>query len=114
ESDELEKNRQFVERLGAKMQAATVRIPVVSDGAKAGSSRLVTWLPEALHTNKKPVETIETNLFVNVFYKGDLPTLGSKALLFESETNLMDLRKTLKDYQPFIGKFTKATNLTSL
>ena len=45
ESEDAEKNRQFVERLGVKLEA-------------------------------------ETNLFRDVFYKGDLKMLGSKALLF--------------------------------
>jgi len=95
------------------MEAARVRVPVVRE-EKGNGSRLMGLLRGIFSAHQKPAETIETNLFVNVFYKGDLPTLGSKALLFASETNLMDLQKTLKDYQPFIGKFTKATNLTSL
>src|SRR5690606_18611863 len=45
ESENRERNRQFVERLGAKLEA-------------------------------------ETNLFTDVFYKGDLKLLGDKALLF--------------------------------
>jgi hopanoid biosynthesis associated RND transporter like protein HpnN len=77
ESEDAEKNRQFVERLGAKMEA-------------------------------------ETNVFHDIFYKGDLKMLGSKALLFVEETNLVDLRKTLQDYRPFINEFTHATNLVSL
>src|SRR6478672_7683730 len=58
QSDNAEKNRQFVERLGAKMEA-------------------------------------ETNWFRDVIYKGDLKMLGSKALLFVPETNLLDLKATL-------------------
>jgi hopanoid biosynthesis associated RND transporter like protein HpnN len=77
QSGEAEKNRQFVERLGAKLEA-------------------------------------DTNHFVNVFYKGDLKTLGSKALLFVPEEDLRDLQKTLRDYRPFVSQFTKATNLVSL
>ncbi|HSY75035.1 MAG TPA: hypothetical protein VK810_06165, partial [Dongiaceae bacterium] len=63
ESENLEKNRQFVERLGAKLEA-------------------------------------ETNLFRDVFYKGDLPMMGSKALLFVPESDLADLKKTLTDDLP--------------
>jgi hopanoid biosynthesis associated RND transporter like protein HpnN len=63
ESEDPEKNRQFVERLGAKIEAARIRIPV-QPGAKT---------------------TVETNLFTHVFYKGDLKMLGSKALLFVSD-----------------------------
>src|SRR5215471_6678624 len=63
ESEDSGKNRQFVERLGARLEA-------------------------------------ETNLFRDVFYKGDLKMLGSKALLFVPEADLADLKKTLADYRP--------------
>jgi hopanoid biosynthesis associated RND transporter like protein HpnN len=76
ESENAEKNRQFVERLGAKLEA-------------------------------------ETNLFQDVFYKGDLPMMGSKALLFVPEKDLAGLRDTLKSDLPFIEKFTQTTNLIS-
>ena len=77
ESEDPDKNRQFVERLGARLEA-------------------------------------ETNLFRDVFYKGDLKMLGSKALLFVQEGDLRDLKKTLSDYRPFLQKFTHTTNLVSL
>src|SRR5438552_2265734 len=77
ESDDPEKNRQFVERLGVRLES-------------------------------------ETNLFRDVFYKGDLKMLGSKALLFVSESDLAELKKTLIDYRPFIAKFSHTTNLVSL
>src|SRR5882724_2315208 len=77
ESENPEKNRQFVERLGARLEA-------------------------------------ETNLFRDVFYKGDLKMLGSKALLFVPDKDLEELKKTLNDYRPFIKQFTHATNLVSL
>src|SRR5882724_11371520 len=77
ESENTEKNRQFVERLGAKLEA-------------------------------------ETNLFKDVFYKGDLKLLGSKALLFVPEKDLTQLKATLQDYRPFIQQFQRATNLVSL
>src|SRR6266581_3384977 len=77
ESENAEKNRQFVERLGAKLEA-------------------------------------ETNLFRDVFYKGDLKMLGSKALLFLPEDALTDLLHTLQEYKPFLVRFTRATNLVSL
>jgi uncharacterized protein len=76
ESDDTEKNRQFVERLGAKLEA-------------------------------------ETNLFYDVFYKGDLKMMGSKALLFVPEKDLAGLLQALRDYRPFIEQFTKTTNLIS-
>src|SRR5262249_32406170 len=77
ESEQMEKNRQFVERLGAKLEA-------------------------------------ETNLFTQVFYKGDLKMMGRKALLFVPEPELVELEKTLRDFRPFLQQFTKATNLVSL
>ena len=51
ESENIEKNRQFAERIGAKLEA-------------------------------------DTNLFTDVFYKGDLPMMGAKALLFVPENDL--------------------------
>ena len=76
ESENLEKNRQFVERLGARLEA-------------------------------------ETNLFKDVFYKGDLPMMGNKALLFVPEADLNSLSDTLKTDLPFIQKFSQTTNLVS-
>jgi len=77
ESSDNERNRQFVERLAARL-------------------------------------ALETNLFTDVFYKGDLKALGRKALLFVPDQDLADLRQTLVLYRPFIQKFTAATNLESL
>lgn len=77
ESEATEKNRQFVERLGTKLER-------------------------------------ETNLFTDVFYKGDLQMMGPKALLFVPEDQLKELKKTLGDYRPFVNQFTRATNLVSL
>ena len=77
ESGDHERNRQFVERLAAKLE-------------------------------------LETNLFTDVFYKGDLKSLGRKALLFVPDKDLADLREQLAVYRPFIQKFTAATNLDSL
>src|SRR5215472_459315 len=77
ESEDSDKNRQFVERLGARLDA-------------------------------------ETNLFRDVFYKGDLKMLGSKALLFVPDADLAELKNTLADYRPFIQQFTHTTNLVSL
>lgn len=92
ESENPEKNRQFVERLGAKIEAARVRVPV-HPGAK---------------------ETVETNLFARIFYKGDLKMLGAKALLFVPEDKLIELQKKLEEYRPLIQPFTQTTNLVSL
>lgn len=76
ESENQEKNRQFIERLGAKVEA-------------------------------------ETKYFTNIIYNNDLKMLGSKALLFVPETNLVDLRDQLRDYMPFVQKFSQTTNLVS-
>ena len=77
ESDNIEKNRQFVERIAAKMQA-------------------------------------ETNLFRDVFYQQDLAVMGNKALLYATETNLVEMQATLQAAKPFIRQFTQTTNLVSL
>ena len=76
QSGDMERNRQFVERLAARVER-------------------------------------ETNLFTDVFYKGDLAALGRKALLFMPEDDLKKLQQTLKEYRPFIQEFTEATNLDS-
>lgn len=77
EGDDIEKNRQFVERIAAKMEA-------------------------------------ETNLFRDVFYQQDLAVMGNKALLYATETNLLEMQATLQAAQPFIRQFTQTTNLVSL
>jgi predicted RND superfamily exporter protein len=76
ESEDMERNRQFVERLAARLEP-------------------------------------ETNLFTDIFYKGDLPSLGPKALLFVPEPDLKTMREKLEKYRPFIEQFTHATNLDS-
>lgn len=83
ESEDAEKNRQFVERLGVRLEAES--------------------------TSASP-----TNLFTDVFYKGDLTMMGRKALLFVPESDLKELLKTLGDYRPFISQFAGATNLATL
>ncbi|HEY3854521.1 MAG TPA: MMPL family transporter [Verrucomicrobiae bacterium] len=76
ESKSMDRNRQFVERLAAKLMP-------------------------------------ETNLFTDIYFKGDMVSLGKKALLFAPESDLQDMHKTLNAYLPFIEQFTKATNLDS-
>ncbi|HKQ40440.1 MAG TPA: MMPL family transporter [Verrucomicrobiae bacterium] len=77
ESLDMERNRQFVERLGARLHE-------------------------------------ETNLFTGVFFKGDLTSMGRKALLFLPEDALADLTKTLREHRPVLQEFAKANNLVSL
>ena len=76
ESEDLEKNRQFVERLGARVLA-------------------------------------EPQYFTNVIFNNDLKMLGSKALLFVPETNLVELGDQMRNYLPFVQKFGQTTNLIS-
>jgi hopanoid biosynthesis associated RND transporter like protein HpnN len=77
ESENPEKNRQFVERLGQKLEG-------------------------------------EPETFNNIFYKGDLQMLGSKALLFVPEKELRGLQDTLSGYLPFIRSFSSTSNLVTL
>ncbi len=83
ESEDLEKNRQFVERLAARLESNS--------------------------TERNP-----TNVLTDVFYKGDLKLMGPKALLFLSETNLVELQRALTDYRPFLNQFSSASNLVTL
>ncbi|MBR5738282.1 MAG: MMPL family transporter [Verrucomicrobia bacterium] len=56
----------------------------------------------------------ETNLFTDVFYKGDLKMMGNKALLFADKSILVGLEEELKNYAPFIQEFMPSTNLVQL
>src|SRR5476651_412867 len=76
ESDDIEKNRQFVERLAAKTQA-------------------------------------ETNLFQDVFFALSPMMMGSNALHYATEPDLVQMKAMLHAAQPFIKKFTATTNLDS-
>ncbi len=79
ESENPEKNRQFIERLGARLES------------------------------EKPPK-----LFTDVFYRGDLPMLGPKALLFLDDATLGELRTRLREYRPFLNRVVGTTNLGSL
>ena len=83
ESEDHEKNRQFAERLGARLEAESSRAN-------------------------------PTNLFTDVFFKGDLRLMGPKALLFFPQTNLVEFSTALAAYKPFMEQFTGATNLAAL
>ncbi len=90
ESDDPEKNRQFIERLGPRVEREMTKVRL-TNGTE-----------------------VVTNLFRDVIYKpGDLRNLGRKGLLFAPESDLKELDKTLKDFLPFIQQFTTATNLVS-
>ena len=56
----------------------------------------------------------QTNLFTSLIYKGDLATLGPKALLLVPNEDLEEMRRVLHEYRPFIQEFAQATNLNSL
>ena len=70
--------------------------------------------------NRKFVEILghrleqETNLFTDVFYKGDLKMMGKKALLFVDNQTLAELEEELQNYAPYITNFMTATNLVGL
>lgn len=97
QSEDLEKNRQFVERIAAKMLAARMNVKV------------------SVIENGRPVEKqVETNLFQDVFYQQSLGMMGSKALQYADTTNLVAMRDMLRTARPFIEQFTQATNLVSL
>ena len=88
ESDDMEKNRQFVERLAAKIQDDSVEVEV--DGKK-----------------------VQTNIFNDVFFKGSLSMMGNKALLFIPTNDLVQFRTQLQSYSKFVQQFLKTTNLVS-
>lgn len=77
ESENPDKNRQFVERLAVRLRA-------------------------------------EPELFTDVLYRGDLKTMGPKALLFLPPETLGELRAALTDYAPLIQAFSQADSLNSL
>jgi hypothetical protein len=77
QSGEMERNRQFIERLAARVAP-------------------------------------ETNLFSNLFYKGDLATFGPKALLLVPTRNLEEMRRVSHAFRPLIQEFTQAANFDSL
>lgn len=78
ESEDIEKNRQFVERVGTRLEA-------------------------------------ETNLFSDVFYKGDFKMMGPKALLFVTNRVILDEMATrLDEARPVLERFSQVTNLDSL
>lgn len=83
ESDDPEKNRQFVERLGARL-------------------------------DRESTQVSPTNLFTDVFYKGDLPLMGPKALLFVPESDLKEMLSAIRGFRPFIEQFSRATNLAAV
>ncbi|MDH7502047.1 MAG: MMPL family transporter, partial [Verrucomicrobiota bacterium] len=78
ESEDSEKNRQFVERLGARLEK-------------------------------------ETNIFTDVFYKGDLKMMGSKALLFITNASVLtEMSQRIQESRPMLEVFSQVTNLNSL
>lgn len=76
---------------------------------ESGGAELNRQFIERLADKIKP----ETNLFKDVFYKGDLATLGPKALLLVPAKELEDMRRTLHEYLPLVKEFGQATNLNS-
>lgn len=56
----------------------------------------------------------DTNLFSDIFYKGDPTTLGPKGLLLASTNDLAGMRDALHAVRPLLAQFAQATNLNSL
>lgn len=56
----------------------------------------------------------ESEIFHRTFYKGNLSSLGDKALFFLEEDTLIKLDETLTSYKSFLNKFSSSTNLASL
>lgn len=77
ESEDRDKNREFVEVLAARLRG-------------------------------------ETNLFKNIYYKGDLKLMGPKGLLFLPEQTIEDLVQTLHTNRTLIETFSQAKNLNAL
>src|ERR1035437_5684151 len=77
QSGGMERNRQFIERLAARV-------------------------------------ALQTNLFTDLFYKGDLATFGTKALLLVPTKDLEEMRRVLHECRPLIQEFAQAANFDSL
>lgn len=77
ESGNQEKNRQFVERLAARLQSDPVH-------------------------------------FTNVFWKGDLKSLGPKSLLFLDLETLQSFRDSIQTYLPILQFFSETESLNDL
>ncbi len=58
--------------------------------------------------------SLERQYFTGLFYKGDIATLGPKALLLVPVKDLEAMQRTLHAYRPLIQQFAQATNLNSL
>src|SRR6185295_14018263 len=56
----------------------------------------------------------EPEIFQDVYYKGDLKMMGTKALLFLPEETLEDLRRTLIENAPVIQTFSQVDSLNAL
>ncbi len=77
ESGNLEKNRQFVERLGSRLQG-------------------------------------DPKHFTNVFWKGDLKSMGPKSLLFLDLETLRSFRDSIQTYLPVLQFFSETRSLNDL
>jgi hopanoid biosynthesis associated RND transporter like protein HpnN len=115
---EMDTNRSHLAGAGAKyqqiQQAYHKEFPGVED------ELVVAVESEQRELNRQFIERLaaaiepETNLFRDLFYKGDLATLGPKALLLVPTKDLEQMRQSLSQYRPLIQEFTEATNLNSL
>jgi hopanoid biosynthesis associated RND transporter like protein HpnN len=77
QSGVMERNRQFIERLAARVAP-------------------------------------QTNLFIHLFYKGDLASFGPKALLLVPTKDLEEMRRVLHECRSLIQEFAQAANFDAL
>ena len=109
QSEDVEKNRQFVERIAAKLQAETNWFQGVKTNWFQGVE--TNWF-QGGETNL--FQGVRTNLFQDVFYQQNISVMGNQALQFASITDLVQTVEMLRTVRPFIGQFTQSTNLVSL
>lgn len=81
-------------------------VAVVESGDPEKNRQFVERLARRMHQ--------EPELFVDIFHKGDLTMMGSKALLMLDEESLESLAASLRDYRPLLDSISTTTDLDSL
>lgn len=89
-----------------EFQISDVLAVVIESGSIQRNRRFIEDLADRVRPH--------TELFSEVFYKTDLTTLGSKALLLASKADLQQMCQAVHQFLPFMQKFADATNLNSL
>ncbi len=114
----LDMNRDHL--IGPKIRYQQIYLDFQKEFPGEGNDLVVTVESDRAELNVQFIERLaekvkpETNLFTDVFYKGDLVTLGHKALLLVPLQGLEGMRQNLHDYRPWLEEFGQATNLDSL